>query len=89
MSKQLWLRDNAVALCNCEQTGCADRKYAGRVRPIDYGGTGDRLARIERVIEHYRVEKKRRLLRRAIRLWRKLEAQQVVLQLEKPLDRVH
>jgi hypothetical protein len=41
------------------------------------------------VIEHYRVEKKRRLLRQAIRLWRKLEAQQVVLQLEKPLSRVH
>ena len=78
-----------MALCNWEQTGCGDRKYADRVRPIDYGGTADRLARIERVIEHYRVEKKQRLLRRAIRLWRKLEGQQVVLQLEKPLDRVH
>jgi hypothetical protein len=59
------------------------------VRPIDCGGSDDRLVRIERVIEHYRVEKKRRLLRRAVRLWRKLEAQQVILQFEKPLDRVH
>jgi len=59
------------------------------VRPIDCGGSDDRLVRIERVIEHYRVEKKRRLLRRAVRLWRKLEAQQVILQFEKPLDSVH
>jgi hypothetical protein len=59
------------------------------VRPIDYGGSGDRLVRIERVIEHYRVEKKRRLVRRAIRLWRKLEAQQVILAFEKPHDSVH
>ena len=59
------------------------------MRPVDHGGTRDRLARIERVIEHYRVEKKRRLLRRAIRLWRKLEAQQLILEFEKPFDRVH
>jgi hypothetical protein len=59
------------------------------VRPIDRGGSNDRLVRIERVIEHYRVEKKRRLLRRAIRLWRKLEAQQVILAFEKPHDSVH
>jgi len=59
------------------------------VSPIVCGGSDERLVRIERVIEHYRVEKKRRLLRRAIRLWRKLEAQQVILQFEKPLDSVH
>jgi hypothetical protein len=59
------------------------------VRPIVCGGSDDRLVCIERVIEHYRVEKKRRLLRRAIRLWRKLEAQQVIFGLEKPVDRVH
>ena len=63
--------------------------YADHVRPIDCGGSDDRLVRIERVIEHYRVEKKRRLLRRAIRLWRKLEAQQVILQFEKPHNSVH
>jgi hypothetical protein len=59
------------------------------VRPIDFGGSGDRLVRIERIIEHYRMEQKRRLLRRAKRLWRKLEAQQVILAFEKPHDRVH
>ena len=56
--------------------------------PVSRGGT-DRVARIERMIEHYRLEKKRRLLRRALTMWRKLEAQQAVLQFEKPLERVH
>jgi hypothetical protein len=69
--------------------GVGNWTYADHVRPIVCGSSDDRLVRIERVIEHYRVEKKRRLLRRAIRLWRKLEAQQVILQLEKPLDSVH
>ena len=59
------------------------------MRPVNHGGTDDRLARIERVIEHHRIEKKRRQLRRAIRLWRKLEVQQVILEFEKPLERVH
>jgi hypothetical protein len=59
------------------------------VRPVTHGGTRDSLARIERVLEHYRIEKKRRHMRRAIRLWRKLEVQQVILEFEKPLERVH
>jgi hypothetical protein len=41
------------------------------------------------MIEHYRLEKKRRLLRRAITMWRKLEAQQALLDLDKPPQRVH
>ena len=57
--------------------------------PVPHGDTGDRLERIERMIERYRLEKKRRLLRRAITMWRKLEAQQALLELEKPLERVH
>jgi hypothetical protein len=40
-------------------------------------------------MEHYRLAKKRRLRRRAITLWRKLEAQQALVELEKPLERVH
>jgi len=57
--------------------------------PIDHSDTADRLARIERMIEHYRLAKNRLLERRAITLWRKLEAQQALLEFEKPLERVH
>ena len=57
--------------------------------PIDHSDTADRLARIERMIEHYRLAKNRLLERRAIALWRKLEAQQALVELEKPLERVH
>ena len=57
--------------------------------PIDHSDRGDRLARIERMIEHYRLAKNRLLERRAIAMWRKLEAQQALLEFEKPLERVH
>ena len=60
-----------------------------RVVPIGHADTGDRLARIERMIEHYRLAKDRLLQRRAIAMWRKLEAQQALLEFEKPLERVH
>jgi hypothetical protein len=56
---------------------------------IDRADTGDPLAPVERMIEHYRLAKKRRLRRRAIALWRKLEAQQALVEFEKPLERVH
>jgi hypothetical protein len=58
------------------------------VRQVSRGGT-DRLARIERMIEHYRLEKKRRLVRRAITMWRRLESQQALREFEKPLERIH
>jgi hypothetical protein len=61
------------------------RKSAGR----DDADTGDRLARIERMIEHYRLAKDRRLERRAVTLWRKLETQQAFIEFEKPPERVH
>lgn len=51
--------------------------------------TGARVARIERLIEHYRLTKERRLRRRAVLLWRKLAAQQRVVELEKPPERIH
>jgi hypothetical protein len=57
--------------------------------PVPHGGIGDRLARIERMIEHYRLAKNRLLERRAMTLWRKLEAQQAFVDLEKPPERVH
>lgn len=49
----------------------------------------DRVALIDRMIEQYRHAKKRRLVREAMSLWRKIEAHQRFLDYEKPLDRVH
>ena len=49
----------------------------------------DRIARLDRMIEQYRLAKKRRLVRQAMSLWRKIQAQQKVLDFEKPVDRVH
>ena len=51
--------------------------------------TRGRLARVERMIEQYRLAKRRRLERRAISLWRKLEARQALGRFEEPVERVH
>jgi hypothetical protein len=61
------------------------RKSAGR----DDTDTGDRLERIERMIEHYRLKKDRLLERQAVTVWRKLETQQAFVAFEKPPERVH
>ena len=58
-------------------------------RPSDRPDTLSRLARVERMIEQYRLAKRRRLERRAIALWRKLEARQALGRFEHPLERVH
>jgi hypothetical protein len=57
--------------------------------PISLADTGDRLASIERMIEHYRLEGIRRQERRAMALWRKIETRQKLADFEKPLDRIH
>jgi len=57
--------------------------------PNGHLDTGDRLASIERLIEHYRLEAIRRLERRTIALWRKMEARQTLARFEKPLERIH
>jgi hypothetical protein len=54
--------------------------------PWDVDG---RAARIARVIEQYKLAKQRRLLRRAMRQWRRAEAHQQVVNLEMPPERVH
>jgi hypothetical protein len=56
---------------------------------IDRSAGRDRVARIENVIEEYRAVKQRRLLRLAMRLWRQAEAEQQIVALETPLERVH
>jgi hypothetical protein len=48
-----------------------------------------RLARIEQLIERYREEKRRRLLQRALKLWRKTEADQHLAILDRPQHRIH
>jgi hypothetical protein len=57
--------------------------------PHDRADRTYRRARIDRMIEQYRREKIRRLERRAMTLWRKLEAQQVFVHFEKPPERIH
>jgi hypothetical protein len=53
------------------------------------GDTRNRLAHIERMIEHYRLARILRAQRRAITLWQRLEARQALAQFEKPPERVH
>ena len=57
--------------------------------PSDRPDTGGRLARVERMIEQYRHAKGRRLQRRAIAMWKKLEARRALARFEQPLERVH
>ena len=56
---------------------------------FDHAQTGSGLARIERMMEQYRLAKKRRLQRQVIALWRKLEAQRAIAQFEQPPERIH
>jgi hypothetical protein len=48
-----------------------------------------RLARIEQRIEHYREQQRRQLLRRAVKLWRKTEMDQLLATFELPPKLVH
>jgi hypothetical protein len=57
--------------------------------PIDQPDTGDPLAPIERLIEHYRLAKVGRLRRRSIKLWRRQEALKALVKFERPPKRVH
>jgi len=57
---------------------------------IDRIGPADRLSRIEQLIEKYRAAKQRRLLERAMRMWRRTEARrQQFVDVETPPYRVH
>ena len=51
--------------------------------------TSERVAQIDNIIERYRAVKQQRLLRLAMRLWRRAEAEQRIVTLEAPLERVH
>jgi hypothetical protein len=56
---------------------------------IDLAESAERRTRIEQLIEEYRVAKQRRLLLRAVRLWRKTEARQRFVDVEASPQRVH
>jgi hypothetical protein len=57
--------------------------------PTGDSGAGERLARIARMIEHYRLVKKHRLQRQAAALWRQVEAHEALVHFGKPPARVH
>lgn len=57
--------------------------------PIDPRETRERRARIEQMFEEYREARQRRLMQRAIKLWRRTEAHQLVVKLESQPERVH
>ena len=74
------------------QSGTVGRirpKYAARVRPIDPTHAAGQRARIEQLIEVYRLATERRLLQRAMTLWLNAEADQQFLAFEAQAERVH
>ena len=68
--------------------GAAPR-YARRVILIDPADTAARVKRIDQLIDEYLAAKRRRLLRRAKKLWREAERRQRLAGFEVPPERVH
>jgi hypothetical protein len=56
---------------------------------VDPRARTDRLARVDQMIKVYAEAKHRRLLRRAIKLWRRTEAYQLTEKHEAQPHRVH
>ena len=57
--------------------------------PEDPGGTKARRERIDQMIEQYRLAKERRLMREAMRLWRRTETDHRLVRRAVPPGRVH
>jgi hypothetical protein len=57
--------------------------------PLDPSVRMDRLVRIAQMVTHYGEAKHRRLLRRALKLWRRTEALQLTEKCESQPPRVH
>lgn len=57
--------------------------------PTDRTDIDDRHARIELMFANHRLERKDRVMRRAMAKWRTLETQQALIELDKPPDRIH
>ena len=63
--------------------------YARRVNLPHATDLEERQACIERMIEYYRAAKQRRLLRRAMQVWRAAGVHQQLMRLEAAPERVH
>jgi hypothetical protein len=59
------------------------------VIPIDPADTSARVKRIDQLIDEYLAAKRRRLVRRAKKLWRQAELRQRLAGFEVPPERVH
>ena len=57
--------------------------------PRDPSVRMDRLARISQMVAHYGEAKHRRLLRIALKVWRRTEAHQLTEKYEPRPDRIH
>jgi hypothetical protein len=57
--------------------------------PYDPARSKARRERIDQLMEQYRVARQRRLMRRAMRLWRQSETDQQLVRLDAPPERVH
>jgi hypothetical protein len=57
--------------------------------PLDPSVRMDRLARISQMVAHYGEAKHRRLLRTALKLWRRTEAHQLTEKHESRPERIH
>jgi hypothetical protein len=57
--------------------------------PDARAGEKARRARIDEMIERYRVVRERRLMRKAFRLWRQAEVEQQLARLDASPARVH
>jgi hypothetical protein len=55
---------------------------------LERNDTDDRLIRIEQMIEEFREARQRRLVRRALRFWRKAKALQQIVDLEVEPERI-
>jgi hypothetical protein len=65
------------------------RSTLARVTMFDGPDRGARLRRIQQLFDEYRAAKRRRIARRAMRLWRAAEARQRLARFEEQPERVH
>jgi hypothetical protein len=57
--------------------------------PVDRVDIDDRDARVAQMIECYRLAKRRRIMRLAMRMWREIETRQLFAALEAQPERIH
>ena len=57
--------------------------------PTDPDDTAARMKRLEQLMDEYLEAKRRRLIRRAMKLWRDAEARQRLAAFDVPPERVH